>query len=96
MFLCELFNYVTAQQFKLVHAIINKYIHYQISRTKHNKQKESPVVGPRIRVEPANGFPYRQLTDDVVVQSLCRTAGFVEPHLHVDSDRRQGPTSDAQ
>ena len=32
------------------------------------------MAGPRTRVEPAKGFPYRQLTDDVVVQSLWRDA----------------------
>jgi len=47
----------------------NEYQVQSIIKTKHSKLKESPVVGPRTREEPANGFR-RQLGDDVDVQSL--------------------------
>ena|SRR6218665_297274 len=42
-----------------------------ISKTKHNKLKVSPVVGPRTLVDPANGSS-RQMTDDMDVQNFAK------------------------
>ena len=44
-----------------------KRIIMRVCKTKHSELKKSPVVGPRTRVEPANGSR-RQLTDYVDVQ----------------------------
>ena len=39
----------------VLNTIMNEYVQ-SISKTKQSKLKESPVVGPHTRVEPANGF----------------------------------------
>lgn len=41
----------------IVNIVINIDYLQAVRKTKHNMMKESPAVGPRTRVEPANGFP---------------------------------------
>ena len=46
---------LSALAFIMLNVITNEYI-TPVSKTMHSKLKESPVVGPRTHVEPANGF----------------------------------------
>lgn len=40
----------------MLNVVKSKYFQL-VRKTKRSKLKESPEVGPRIRVEPTNGFP---------------------------------------
>jgi len=39
----------------MLNVIMNEYVQ-SVSKTKHSELKESPVAGPRTRVEPTNEF----------------------------------------
>ena len=53
----------------MLSVITNEYI-TSVSKTMHSKLEESPLAGPRTRVEPTNGFP-STAEDGMDIQSLC-------------------------
>ena len=56
-----------------------------VSKTKRSKLKESPVMGPRTRVEPANGFPS--------TANRWRGRSYISGPGDVDRVERRQPTA---